>query len=185
VQPEEAGEFLRKASRGDQAAWIRLVDEFSPLVGSITRGFRLDAHTQADVAQTVWLRLAEKSSTIRDPERVAGWIARTAWNESLLVSRRSRRTSPAEWVDDTVDPVALSPEEWAVDGDTIERVLGAFGRLSEPCQQLLRLLCQVPPLDYAQIAEIMGRPIGSIGPTRARCLDRLRRELAAAGDADV
>lgn len=163
---------------GDEGAWIQLVDEFSPLVAAVTRSFNLDRDTRADVAQTVWLRLAEKVSTIRQPERVAGWLARTAWNEALLVSRRGRRDTPAEWVEDTADRSALSPEEYVVDDANRRQVLEGFARLPEQCRQLLRLLCQVPPLDYAEVARIVDRPIGSIGPTRARCLERLRREIS-------
>ncbi len=177
MQGEETARLLRRAAEGDQDAWSALVDEFSSLVWSVIRGFRLDPDTSADVSQTVWLRLAEKCSSIREPERLAGWLSRTAWNESLLTSKRTRRTVPSDRIGDDQDRSLAGPEERILNDETLNEVRHSFNRLGEQCRTLLRLLCQDPPLGYSQVAELLDRPIGSIGSTRGRCLEKLRAIL--------
>ena len=127
-----------------------------------------------DVVQTVWLRLAEHCSKIRQPDRLASWLATTTRNEALRVIRGNTRQTPQAMSDDLAEPTAPSIEERVGDDATLRAVLQAFAKLSAEDQQLMRLLCAVPPIDYQTIAEMLGRPIGSIGPTRARCLERLR-----------
>lgn len=178
----EAQELLRRVVAGDQRAWNQLVEQYAGLVWSVARSFRLPPAATDDVVQTVWLRLAEHCGRIRQPERLASWLATTTRNESLRVIRGRTRVSPAEFLDETAEPTAPSIEELVSDDDTLRAVLTAFAQLPEDDQALLRLLCAVPPLDYQTIAETLGRPIGSIGPTRARCLERLRRLLPAGHD---
>ncbi len=175
----EAQELLRRVVDGDQGAWDEVVRQFGGLVWSVARSFRLSSAATDDVVQTVWLRLAEHCGKIRQPERLASWLATTTRNEALRVIRGQSRLSPSAMEDDTVEPTASSIEDLVTDDDTLRAVLIAFAKLSPDDQALLRLLCAVPPLDYESIAEVLGRPIGSIGPTRARCLDRLRRLLPA------
>jgi RNA polymerase sigma factor (sigma-70 family) len=129
------------------------------------------------VVQTVWLRLAEHCGRIREPDRLASWLATTTRNEALRVIRGNMRLSPQSTIAESAELTAPSVEERVTDDATLKAVLGAFSQLSTEDQQLLRLLCTVPPLDYQTIAEMLGRPIGSIGPTRARCLERLKRLL--------
>ena len=175
-------DLLERVGRGDQGAWDELVGRFAGLVWSVARSYRLGRAATDDVVQTVWLRLAEHCGKIRQPDRLAAWLATTTRNEALRVIRQSSRL--AAGVDDRVFDVsdATSPavDELVVDLDEHEHVMAAFRKLSADDQQLLRLLCNVPPLDYETIAEMIGRPIGSIGPTRARCLERLRRLLSGA-----
>jgi DNA-directed RNA polymerase specialized sigma24 family protein len=102
-------------------------------------------------------------------------LATTTRNESLRVIRQSSRFAKAEEPHEASDPTSPSIDDRLVDLDDRDRVMAAFERLTEADQRFLRLLCAVPPIDYETIAEILGRPIGSIGPTRARCLERLRR----------
>jgi RNA polymerase sigma factor (sigma-70 family) len=173
-------ELLDASRRGDPAGWHGLVDRYERLVWSVARSFRYDDATTADVVQTVWLRLAESLDRIREPDSLPAWLATTCRHECSSVGRRRDR----EVVDDTTVDVRLQRGGWAddVDDDLLEResrreVLDAFGRLSDGCQQLLRLLCAEPPLGYQLIGEVTGRPIGSIGPTRQRCLDKLRAFL--------
>lgn len=177
----DVGTLLRRVDEGDQRAWDEIVDGFGGLVWSIARGYRLGASTD-DVVQTVWLRLAEHAGRIREPERLAAWLASTTRNEALRVSRNQARASPSDQIADDAEPTASSIDELIVDDDTLRHVLAAFDRLSENDQQLLRLLCTVPPLDYASIAELLGRSVGSIGPSRDRCLKRLRKLLPAGLD---
>jgi RNA polymerase sigma factor (sigma-70 family) len=179
VQDVDTTTLLRRASEGDEAAWGDLVDRYAGVVWSVARGFRFDDATAADVSQTVWLRLAERHGSIRDPERLAGWLATTTRHECYRITRRRRR----EVVDDdVVDPRAtdFTPvDEALVAADETVEALAAFAQLPDHCRELLRLLCADPPPDYATIAGTLGRPIGSIGPTRQRCLERLRRLVGA------
>lgn len=175
----DASDLLARAATGEREAWDELVDRYSRLVWSVVRSFRLDSAAAADVTQTVWLRLVEHAGRIEEPERLPGWLATTARNEALRVSRLSRRHVALPDDADPPDRAAPSPEEQVMEADLSERVAGAFVHLDDGCRQLLRLLTLDPPLDYATISAIIGRPVGSIGPTRGRCLDRLRALLAA------
>ncbi|HEX9645515.1 MAG TPA: sigma-70 family RNA polymerase sigma factor [Acidimicrobiia bacterium] len=170
-------ELLAAAGSGEQAAWDGLVERFGRLVWSVVRGFRLDAASAADVSQTVWLRLVENVSRIRDPERLASWLATTARNESIRAKRKLDRAVPTMFEFDVVDDTVAPLDERMIRDEGIARVAAAFNDLAPQCQDLLRLLVADPPLDYETIATIVERPIGSIGPTRARCLERLRRLL--------
>lgn len=172
----DVGELLRRATEGDQRAWDEIVGRFGGLVWSVARSYRLGASTD-DVVQTVWLRLAEHLDRIREPERLAAWLATTTRNEALRVVTKRARSVPFGDVPEAADATTSLLDELAVDDDTLAHVMTAFRQLSAADQQLLRLLCTVPPLDYATIAEMLGRSIGSIGPTRARVLDKLRRLL--------
>lgn len=172
---DDVGQLLRLAAEGDRGAWNELVDRYARLVWSVARSFGLDDATAADVSQTVWLRLVEHCARIRDPARLAGWLGTTTRREALRVLRGRRRLQPSELVDNVADRITPQPDELLIEDETSRTAFAAFGALPESCQQLLRLLCADPRLDYATVAELIGRPIGSLGPTRARCLDQLRR----------
>jgi len=172
------GELLSLAAAGDQAAWNALVERFSQMVWSIARSFRLDDATAKDVSQTVWLRLVENLHRIDDPERLPGWLATTCRREALRVKGMRDRVVPTDFQYDVPDE-SLSLESMLVEDEEAREVVVAFGTLSQDCQQLLRLLTTEPPLSYEEISEMVGRPIGSLGPTRARCLERLKAALSA------
>jgi RNA polymerase sigma factor (sigma-70 family) len=169
--------LLARVNDGDESAWNELVDRFAGLVWSVARSFRLSRAATDDVVQTVWLRLAEYSSRIREPDKLASWLATATRNESLRVIRGQQRMVPQSEFSETSEPTSRSIEEMITDDVTLRAVLDAFERLPASDQQLLRLLCTVPPLDYRTIAEILGRSVGSIGPSRMRSLDKLRRLL--------
>jgi RNA polymerase sigma factor (sigma-70 family) len=175
-------DLLDRVGRGESQAWDELVGQFAGLVWSVARTYRLGRAATDDVVQTVWLRLAEHCGRIREPERLAAWLATTTRNEALRMIRQSARTTASgdDRLFDGGDATSPSMDERIIDRDDRTEVMAAFRELSPDDQQLLRLLCTVPPLDYETIAEMIGRPIGSIGPTRARCLERLRRLLAGA-----
>jgi RNA polymerase sigma factor (sigma-70 family) len=175
--PVEAQELLSRVVAGDERAWKELVDRYAGLVWSVARSYRLSSASTDDVVQTVWLRLAEHCGRIREPDRLASWLATTTRNEALRVIRGNMRLLPQAAIAESSELTAPSIEERITDDVTLRAVLRAFAQLSDEDQQLLRLLCTVPPLDYHTIAEMLGRPIGSIGPTRARCLERLKRLL--------
>jgi len=176
VQPDStSAELLRAALAGDRVAWARIVDENSRLLWWIARSHRLDDATAADVVQTVWLQLVRFGSRIQDPSRLSAWLATTARREALR--RTSAREVPVEEVFDRHDPHAPEVGERLVDEETVGRALAAFERLSVDDQQLLRLVCAVPPKSYREIAALLGKTEGYIGPTRNRALKRLRAIL--------
>lgn len=176
--PATHGELLARAASGDQAAWNELVERFSQMVWSIARSFRLDDATAKDVSQTVWLRLVENMHRIDDPERLPGWLATTCRREALRVKGMRERVVPTDFQYDIPDE-SPSLESMLVEDEEAREVVTAFATLSEDCQQLLRLLTTEPPLSYEEISEVVGRPIGSLGPTRSRCLERLKSALSA------
>jgi len=177
VVDQELVDTVKAAGNGDGEAWDALVERFSRLVWSVARSHRLSEADAADVSQTTWLRLAEHLHRLRDPAKVASWLATTARNESLRTLRRSARVVPVDVdVDFDVDMGRSAP---AADGRILleERdaaLWKAFDQLPDPCRALLRTLMTDPAPSYAEISEALGMPIGSIGPRRARCLDRLR-----------
>lgn len=170
-------ELLKAADGGSQEAWDALVERYGRLVWSIIRGFRFDSATAADVSQTVWLRLVEHCGRIRHPERLASWLATTARNESIRASKRMARAVPTEFSVEVADERAPSIDEQLLDDEQLREVLAAFEQVSPRCRELLQILCTDPPLEYEEISSLLEMPIGSIGPTRARCLERMRRVL--------
>jgi RNA polymerase sigma factor (sigma-70 family) len=179
----DPGWLLAAASAGDQQAWHALVDRFDPLIRSVLAGYRLDRESAADVGQTVWLRVFEHQNRIRHPERLGAWIAATARHEALRSIKRLQRNAPSDELDETPDLNAPSPDERAIDAEILRDALSAFRQLPEDSKSLLRLLVASPPLPYAEIAAEVGRPVGSIGPSRSRCLRALRANMNDPGPA--
>lgn len=171
--------LVQAAGAGDRYAWEGLVAEFGPLVLGVARAHRLSDVDAADVAQTTWLRLVENFAQVHDPERIGAWLATTASRESVRVLRRARRQIvtddlPEPSGEDDVDQRLVTQESHAA-------VRSAFRRLRTSDQALLRLLVADPAPSYVQIGRILEIPVGSIGPTRARSLTRLRNEAARLG----
>ena len=172
--------LLDAARHGDQAAWDALVADYNNLVWSIARSFRLETADAHDAVQMTWLRLIENLTRIKDPERLAGWLATTARRECLQLLRRSGRERPAgdEVLRDVPDP-----------GDAVDAALllderdgalwRAFRLIGERCQQLLRVLMASPPPSYQEVSAALDLAVGTIGPARQRCLEQLRRRITA------
>ena len=176
-------QLVAAANCGDTAAWDELVERYSRLVWAVARSFRLSATDAADVSQTTWLRLVEKLDTIKDPDHLAGWLATTAKREALKTLRLAGRESPTfDDGDDLLGPDeaghAQNPETLALLDDEYKHLWRAYAGLSESCRALLWLVTVVPLGSYAEVSAALGMPIGSIGPTRSRCLDRLRALLS-------
>ncbi len=178
--------LVQRANDGDAAAWDELVERYAPLVWSICRRYRLDRPDADDVGQGVWLRLVEQLPLLRDPAALPGWLATTTARECLRVRRTGQRRQVHEKpLDETVasgqSPV-LEQELLAAERDAALRT--AFAVLPEQCRRLLSLLIADPPVPYADISASLGMAVGSIGPSRARCLDALRRspQLSALSD---
>jgi RNA polymerase sigma factor (sigma-70 family) len=187
VPEPDAGDLVRAAVLGDKASWDALVQRYSGLVWSVARGYRLGSADAADVSQTTWLRLAEHLDRIDKPSHVGAWLATTARHEALRVARGAARMVPAD--EDTLvtlgqaddyspERAVLDAEQAQLDSERAARVWRAFGELPARCTQLLRILIASPPPSYIEVAAAVGMPVGSIGPTRARCLRRLRALLA-------
>jgi RNA polymerase sigma factor (sigma-70 family) len=174
-------QLVRDAAAGDQAAWNRLVERFNGLVWAVARAHRLAGADASDVVQTTWLRLVENLDRVQDPERVGAWLATTARRECLRTLRLSARVLPTE-TELLPDPGTDAPLGAALLAEERDRALWeAFGGLSERCQALLRLLVADPPPSYEDVGAALDMPIGSIGPTRQRCLERLRGLAETAG----
>jgi len=171
--------LLKSAGAGDQWAWDALVDRYGGRVWAVARAHRLSTADAEDVFQVTFLRLVTHLETIRDPTRVGAWLATTARHECLRMLRRAGRSVPSgdDAVLDTPDPL-LPPVDSKLLTDEREVALReALGRLSAPCQRLLRALMADPEPSYEEVSRALEMPIGSIGPTRGRCLKHLRREL--------
>ena len=181
IDSANIAELVRHAANGDLRAWERLVDQYARLIWSITVDFKLIESDAADVAQTTWLRLLEHIDRIEYPDRVGSWLAATARNECLR-SLASRKRVVLGHDDIEFDgAMAHGPEidERLLADESAQVVRDALSRLPRRWQRLLELLMADPPASYADISDELGLPIGSIGPTRGRCLARLRVMLQA------
>jgi RNA polymerase sigma factor (sigma-70 family) len=167
-------ELVGAAAGGDEAAWEEIVDRFGRLVWATARGCRLSRADAADVAQTTWLRLVENLDRIRDPERLGAWLATTARRESLRCLRLRARELPSDEADVFEAPGDERPELALLTSERDGALWGAFAKLSERCQALLRLLVSRDEPSYEEIGAALDMPIGAIGPTRMRCLEKLR-----------
>jgi RNA polymerase sigma factor (sigma-70 family) len=174
-------ELVRDAHDGDESAWSAIVDRFEGLVWATTRAYRLPHAAAADVTQTTWLRLVENLDRIKDPERLGAWLATTARRECLRYIRLRGRELQVEDSSLFEAPMHESPDAGMIDRERYDALWRAFARLGERCQSLLRLLSTPDPPSYEEIGAALGMPIGAIGPTRSRCLDKLRRSPELAG----
>jgi RNA polymerase sigma factor (sigma-70 family) len=177
----DVAELVRRAAAGDRGAWERLVDQFARLIWSITADFKLVESDAADVAQTTWLRLLEHIDRIEYPDRVGSWLAATARNECLRSLAAKKRVVLGQEDAELENTVAHGPEvdERLLADERAQVVREAMSSLPRRWQRLLELLMADPPASYADISDELGLPIGSIGPTRGRCLARLRLLLQA------
>ncbi len=172
--------LVHGASGGDQDAWNELVERYAPLVYTICVRYRLSNHDVEDVGQSVWLLLVEQLGKLREPAALPGWLATTTARECLrVVTAASRAERAGAGLDDSlqfVDDTVIDEEILMAERNALLRA--AFAELPPRCQQLLSMLISDPPHSYADIHTQLDIPVGSIGPQRARCLDRLRRSDA-------
>jgi RNA polymerase sigma factor (sigma-70 family) len=175
--------LVAAALDGDHTAWNSLVVRYTPLALAIVRRHRLRGDDAEDVIQTVWLRLVENLGAIREPQALPGWIVTTARNECLRLIKGRQAVFPADLTDHS------RPNEPDLDvidaglqvAERHEALLIALAELTDRQRDLMLLLIEDPPPDYEQISRRLGMPVGSIGPTRARCLARMRACPAVAG----
>ena len=176
-------QLVMRARNGNQQAWNTLVDRYASLVWSICRRYRLDRADAEDVAQTVWLRLLDQLGRLREPDALPGWLATTTRRECLQVLDTARRTDTlglALAAEDIPGQQPAAAEQELLAAERHAALLAALADLPPHCQRLLALLIQDPPVSYAEISARLGISVGSIGPIRSRCLDKLRRHPALA-----
>jgi RNA polymerase sigma factor (sigma-70 family) len=168
--------LVRRAAAGHTRAWEQLIGKYGKLVWSITRDFKLRESDAADVFQTTWMRLVEHIDRIEHADRVGAWLAATARNECLRCLASHKRLVLATEDAEFDRPAEHSPEvdEALLAGERAQIVREAMTHLPRRWQRLLDMLMADPPASYAEISDELGLPVGSIGPTRGRCLARLR-----------
>jgi RNA polymerase sigma factor (sigma-70 family) len=173
--------LVERARARDEAAWRVLCHRVKNVAWKVINNEGLRGADADDAFAATFLRLAEKLDTIREPEKLPGWLATTALNECRAIGRSRRRLEPFADLPEPRD-AGFQPDEPLLELELRGAVGQAFVQLSEQCQRLLRLLTAVPVLSYDEIgAALGGMPVGSIGPTRGRCLERLRELLARRG----
>jgi len=181
-------DLVRRAADGDKRAWDALVERYAPLIWSICSRYCLARADAEDVGQNVWLQLVGQLDKIRDPAALPGWLATTTRRECLRVVRAIRGSHAARYALDAEtmpDDRARPADQELIVAEHHAALREAFARLSPCDQQLIAALIQDPPVPYAEISARLGIAIGSIGPTRSRCLNRLRRDPAIAALIDA
>jgi len=172
--------LLTRAQTGDQQAWNALVERYAPLVWSICRRYQLGSSDASDAGQNIWLRLVDQLGNIREPAALPGWLATTTRRECLRMLR-ARGSPAAAGVRDAENipgqQTGLAEQELLL-AERHAALRDAFTDLPPGCQRLIAMLFEDPPVPYAKISAELGIPIGSIGPTRSRCLDKLRHHPA-------
>lgn len=179
-QPDDAA-LVARCKAGDESAWRSLVKRYQRLVYAIVRRMDMDEHACADVFQTVFSRLYENLPRIEDPSRLQAWIVTTAKREGLLQRRRALRHVSFTPIDDEdeasidIEDEAARPDEATERLQMANLVRNALEALDVRCRDLLTMLyADDEAVPYDEIAARLAIPVGSIGPTRARCLAKLR-----------
>jgi RNA polymerase sigma factor (sigma-70 family) len=176
-------DLVTRAAKGEKEAWDALVERFIPLIWSICRNHRLSNADAEDVGQIVWLQLTGQLGKIRDPAALPGWLATVTRRECLRVVDATHRLPMVGYVIDAeiiADERSATAEQELLATERHAALREAFATLSPSDQQLIAMLLDDPPVSYAEISARLGIPVGSIGPTRRRCVDKLRRHPAIA-----
>ncbi len=176
-------DLVTRARTGDKQAWDALVERYAPLIWSICCNYRLGHADAQDVGQSVWLRLADHLDKIRDPAALPGWLATTTRRECgriLCAARRPHAPVCAVNAENLPDEQAGPADQELLAAERHTALREAFSRLPPDGQQLIAMLITDPPVPYTEISARLGIPVGSIGPNRSRCLDKLRRDPATA-----
>jgi RNA polymerase sigma factor (sigma-70 family) len=184
----EVIDLVTRARNGDSRAWDALVGRYAPLVWSICRKYQLGRADADDVAQSVWLHLVDHLDQIRDAAALPGWLATTTRRECWRVMRTSRAPHLVFFppnADHRSDPNPGAPDQQLLEAERHAALREAFTHLPAEGQALLAMLIADPPLPYAEISAKLGMPVGSIGPTRSRYLDKIRRYPAIAALIDA
>ncbi len=174
-------DLVAAARRGERAAWEELTTRYGGMVHGVVASYRLQDADVADAMQMTWLRAFERLDKLRDPERLGGWLATIAGRECLALLRRARWETPDEAVAGDCAAGAPGPEAQVLVAEARGAVRAAVARLSGRRRRLVHALFYLPERDYHSLADELGMPVGSIGPTRGRVLRSLRGALEPAG----
>ncbi|GGM76352.1 RNA polymerase sigma factor [Lentzea pudingi] len=177
---ESVAALLESAAQGVESAWAELFRRFSPLLSAVCRRHGVMGADAEDVSANVWLQLVLHAGKIRNPEALPGWLSTTARHECVSVLRGRHREFP-----DDREPAVPGADESLLDEERRTTVRSEVARLPVRQRELVSLLLADPPPSYAEISERLGMPVGAIGPTRQRCLVRLRRSTAIAALREV
>jgi RNA polymerase sigma factor (sigma-70 family) len=172
----QVGTLLEAAADGDERAWSELVAQFHGLLWATARACGLSEADAADVTQTTWMRLAEHLGRITQPAALPGWLVSTTRREAICVSKRARRPPPAVLLG-SLDLDDHSAVELLMRAERHKELRAAFRRLGERCRLLLAMLSADARYSYDEISSQVDIPVGSIGPTRRRCLTKLAELL--------
>jgi RNA polymerase sigma factor (sigma-70 family) len=174
--------LVKGARDGDRAAWDALVERYSPLVWGICRRYGLPEADAADVSQNVWMLVVTKLPMLREPAALPGWLATTTLRECVKISRADRHARPSrpEDIEAGAPGDGAGIEEEVLTAELHAALREALAALPLPCRRLLTALFSDPRPPYAEISQLLGLPVPSIGPTRQRCLQKLRRHPAVA-----
>jgi RNA polymerase sigma factor (sigma-70 family) len=167
---------------GDDQGLTDLVRLLSPVLWQVVRATGLDRERAEDAVQTTWIALVDHADSITSPQGIAAWLCTSARREAWRASRQAGRERPVE--DQVLArelPDDESPEHQVILDDQAALVRDCLTKLPERCQKLLRIVAAGPRPNYTEVAQTLDMPVGSIGPTRGRCLDKLRQELTLAG----
>ena len=172
--------LVSAARQGSEDALGQIVTELSPLLWQVARAAGLSSGDAEDVLQTAWMRLVAHLDDIHDSAALTAWLVITTKREAWRVRAAERRQLPADQdLFAEVPDQGPGSEEQVILGDQRRALWAAIGRLNARCQELLRVIAFAPRPDYAAVAGALGMPVGSIGPTRGRCLAKLRALLAS------
>lgn len=175
-----AGQAFVAYRHGDESRMSDLVVMLTPLLWHTARALRLDSQSAEDVVQSVWLVLVRKAESITEPQALLQWLLVTTRREAWRVSKLQSRTRPEDFEAPgapDLDQTAEGVEDEVLRGDYQAKLWRHIENLPERCRTLLRVIAFAERPDYAQIAKGLGMPLGSIGPTRGRCLAKLRQAL--------
>ncbi len=179
-------DLIAACRQGESEAWVMLVNRYQRLIYTIPRRAGLDEEQAADVFQRTFTRLLENINNIRQPASIQAWLVTTARRETLRLIREQKAEQPFSFMDDPENAHnhETTPDDNPLPNEVLEQleeqhlIRTALATLEERCRHLLTLLYyRADPPSYTEVAATLDMPEGSLGPTRARCLEKLRRLL--------
>jgi RNA polymerase sigma factor (sigma-70 family) len=173
VEDPDLGALVRRALDGDPAALTSIVERFDPSLRTVVRYYGLSPCDADDVVQTTWLQFMEHGRSLREPAALKSWLATTARRQSLRVLQRRVREQPSDDPALGEDMRVVEPCEAVIAAERRAALHSAVARLPVPSRRLMTLMIARPGMSYEQVGEALGIPVGSIGPTRLRCISRL------------
>ena len=179
IDDRSDADLLSGIRSGDKTAWSALVHRYGGRLWTTARAQGLNAELASDVVQTVWLVLLDSLSAIRNDDSIRFWLTTVARHEAIRVSKRQRRLGDDKALPYLADPSASDARDRVEVSDQVASLRHAMQQLPDRCRELLHIMFSDVEFSYREIADLLGRPIGSLGAQRARCLDQLRELLHA------